>query len=373
MDLHSTKRQKKGGSDANTVPLEKHIENKRMQLVKQREEVPELRKRVIQMREDASRMTRRWEQRIVKDLLNAAEELEAEIDIRVSMVREHEYEKLVVNYINLYHKRVEVGVNPCLSKRKETIDAYVKQADLTTQRQAALVYEYLADTGESPPRVAVNVRDECPNCNTKLLLMCNKCIMACETCGFSVTYLDATSSNTSYDDSVEFSMFAYKRVNHFLSWLSHVQGKEAYEVPAEIIQQVMEELYKQRTPVEQVCTKKIREILKLLKLRRCYDHVAQITSRISGVRPLRVSADTEDVLKRMFLKMQPAFDKHAPKSRKNFLSYSYVLYRFFQILNLEYMLPALQLLKGKEKLALQDEVFSKICKELDWPFDARVL
>ena len=366
MDLQSTKRQRKGSDNANAIPLEKHIESKRKELVTQRLEVPELRRKATSMREQASHTTKRWQHRMQKDLLKGADDTETEANVRESMIREHEYEKMVVNYLQLYHKRIEIGMNPNASKKKETIDAYVRQADLTMQRQSALVYEYLAETNESPPRVAMNVRDECPNCGTKLLLMCNKCIMACESCGYSVTYLDAISSNTSYDDSVEFSMFAYKRVNHFLSWLSHVQGKESHEVPKEIIEQVMDELYKQRLSPQQVTTKKVREALKTLKLRRCYDHVAQITSRISGIRPLRVSADTEETLKRMFLKMQPAFDKHAPKSRKNFLSYSYVLFRFFQLLNLNYMLPALQLLKGKEKLALQDEVFFKICKELGW-------
>ena len=55
------------------------------------------------------------------------------------------------------------------------------------------------------------------------------------------------------------------------------------------------------------------------------------TARLSGRRPPRISAHVEDQLRNMFLQMQPAFQRHAPKSRTNFLSYSYVLYRCFQI------------------------------------------
>ena len=158
-------------------------------------------------------------------------------------------------------------------------------------------------------------------------------------------------------------------MNHFIQWISHCQGKENFEVPQEILNSVMEELYKQRiTNVNDITQRKVREALKQLKLRKCYDHVCQITSRISGKKPLRISTDTEEKLKRMFMKMQPVFEKHAPKSRKNFLSYSYVLYRCFQILGLHHMLDGLTLLKGKEKLALQDEVFMKICQELGWEF-----
>jgi len=368
--IHSTKKQKKGSSDPNMVPLDKHIEMKREQLVHERENSHVLRKQAETLIMEAESVSNcRWLIRRKNDMLLEAKKINEEADIRDSMKREHEYEKLVVTYMQTYRQRIEVGVkNNC--KKKETIDAYVKQADLTSQRQASLVNEYLAEMGKSPPRVVVTFRDECPTCNTRLLLLQNKSLMTCSECGWSSTYLDATTQNTSYDDTVEFSIFSYKRVNHFISWIAHCQGKENFEVPTDVLQKVMEELYRQRiTNMQDISQKKIREALKTLKLRKCYDHVCQITSKISGKRPFRISSETEEKLKRMFMKMQPVFEKHAPKSRKNFLSYSYVLYRCFQILGLHHMLEGLSLLKGKEKLALQDEVFMKICNELGWEFN----
>ncbi len=368
---HLTKKQKKGHNDPDMVPLDKHIEMKRQKLVFEREEAPKLREQAQKIRYDYENVTQRWLSRKKKDMLLEALELEKEADVRESMVREHEYEKMVVSYLQTYNQRIEVGINNnTCSKKRDTIDAYVKQADLTSQRQAALVNEYLAEIGKAPPRVVLSVRDECPTCETRLLLHQSKSLMTCPECGYSSTYLDATSQNTSYDDTVEFSIFSYKRVNHFTQWIAHCQGKENFEVPDDVMQKVMEELYKQRiTDVSEITQKKVREALKSLRLRKCYDHVCQITSRISGKRPIRISADTEETLKRMFMKMQPVFEKHAPKTRKNFLSYSYVLYRCFQILGLHHMLDGLCLLKGKEKLALQDEVFIKICNELGWEFN----
>ena len=73
----------------------------------------------------------------------------------------------------------------------------------------------------------------------------------------------------------------------------------------------------------------------------------------------------------MFIRMQPVFDMVCPtvdKGRKNFLSYNYVLYRCFHILGLRYMLPDMQLLKGREKLLLQDRIFEKIAERLSWEF-----
>ena len=65
---------------------------------------------------------------------------------------------------------------------------------------------------------------------------------------------------------------------------------------------------------------------------------------------------------------KPAFEKHCPPDRKNFLSYSYCLYKFFQLLGYDDLLSSFSLLKGKDKLHKQDLIFEKICKDLEWEF-----
>ena len=40
----------------------------------------------------------------------------------------------------------------------------------------------------------------------------------------------------------------------------------------------------------------------------------------------------------------------------------------FHILGLHYMLPGISLLKGKEKLLLQDRIFERIAEKLNWHF-----
>jgi hypothetical protein len=181
--------------------------------------------------------------------------------------------------------------------------------------------------------------------------------------------LDATSSSTAYDEVIEFSQYSYKRVNHYLMWLALIQGKETHVVPDDILDAVMRELYERRNVrcATDITQKMVRESLRRLRLRRAYDHVAQITARLTGVRPPRISAETEEQLKNMFLQMQPAFHRHAPRSRTNFLSYSYVLYRCFQILGLPHMLEGLTLLKGRDKLEANDAIFRKMCVDLKWP------
>jgi hypothetical protein len=76
----------------------------------------------------------------------------------------------------------------------------------------------------------------------------------------------------------------------------------------------------------------------------------------------------EEKLRTMFKQIQPAFLKHCPKDRKNFLSYSYVLYKFFQLLGMDEYLRYFPLLKSREKIFAQEVIWRAICKELHWEF-----
>lgn len=364
--MADSKRTKRVRDASGERSLEDHIAERRKQLVELRLEAPALRRRATGLRARADAMPHRYQTRVAADMRRKAALVEAEADARESMSREHEFERTVVCYMKMYHQRpVAVGA----SRKNDTIRAYVHYSDVAKSRHASIVDEYLTEMHKAPPKVAMAVRDECPRCNVKLLVYSTKSIMSCPECGYSVTYLDATSSSTSFDEVIEYSQYSYKRVNHYVMWLSLVQGKEAHRVPDDILQYVMEDLYDRQLVrhVEGITFKRVRDALRKLKLRKAYDHVAQITMRLSGVRPPRVSTEMEETLKNMFLRMQPAFHRHAPKTRTNFLSYSYVLFRCFQILGLTHMQNSVQLLKGRDKLEANDVIFRKMCTDLGWP------
>jgi hypothetical protein len=76
----------------------------------------------------------------------------------------------------------------------------------------------------------------------------------------------------------------------------------------------------------------------------------------------------EEKLQYLFKEIQPAFIKYCPRDRSNFLSYPYVLYKLCQLLEMDEFLPCFQLLKSREKLYQQDQVWQKICEEMRWQF-----
>ena len=70
----------------------------------------------------------------------------------------------------------------------------------------------------------------------------------------------------------------------------------------------------------------------------------------------------------MFNEMQDPFKKYKPPGRSNFLNYSYTLNRLFNILDMPEHAKFFNLLKSKDKLKDQDNVWKKICMDMGWDY-----
>jgi hypothetical protein len=244
------------------------------------------------------------------------------------------------------------------------------QGEMRVYDEASIRDELAGQLEATPPPVLIQDEDVCPTCNVAMVVMPTEARVGCPECSRTRPYLQATSSHIPYGEEVEFGTFSYKRHNHFQEWLKCIQAKENTEVSSEMINQVMEHLYS-------VCRIRntaalthvhVRRALKEMGLHKQYDHTMQIYVRITGKPAPRFSMFHEQQLRLMFDAMQTPFEKHRPKSRKNFLSYAYCLHKFCQILGLDEFLPYFQLLKCAEKLKKQDAIFKKICAELNWEF-----
>jgi len=140
-------------------------------------------------------------------------------------------------------------------------------------------------------------------------------------------------------------------------------------IPQEVIDNLRIELKKIKIKkLEDITHAKIRSLLKKLKLNKYYEHVPYITNILNGINAPKMPQELEERLRIMFKDIQAPFEKHCPPERKNFLSYSYVLYKFCELLGEDEYLEYFPLLKSKEKLYNQDVLFRKICEELRWEF-----
>lgn len=211
--------------------------------------------------------------------------------------------------------------------------------------------------------------DVCPECGVEKTLYISDGKLICNICGEETTILVDSDKPSYKDPPREVSYFAYKRINHFNEWLAQFQAKESTDIPQDVYDNIIIELKKERiVNMSELNPQKLREILKKLKKNKYYEHIPHIINKLNGIPPPVMTRETEEELRRMFKEIQLPFHKYCPANRKNFLSYSYVLHKFVQLLELDEFLPCFMLLKSREKLHQQDQIWKQICEHLKWQY-----
>lgn len=223
------------------------------------------------------------------------------------------------------------------------------------------------DSGKAEDDISAH----CEDCGAPLVLYENESRLVCTNpeCAVEEQILIGCGEPSYKEPPREQSSFPYRRINHFNEWLAQFQAKESTEIPDVVYDRIKDELHKERiVNFSHLTIDKVRQILKKLDLSKYYEHVPHIISRLNGISPPVLSAETEQLLRHMFKEIQLPFNRHRPVGRKNFLSYSYVLYKFCELLEMDDFLSRFTLLKSRDKLVEQDNIWKLICRDLDWQF-----
>ena len=239
-----------------------------------------------------------------------------------------------------------------------------------TDDRATLLDKYMANNDFNYIKQDEPIADICSKCGSdNRNIVINEGIVQCNNC-FCVESVIIDHDQPSYKDPPkEVTYFAYKRINHLNEWISQIQGRETTTLDNTVYDQILIEIKKQKiTNMADVTEKKVREILKKLKQNKWYEHSAHIVNKLNGLPIPHFEPELEEKLRNMFKMIQPCFVKYAPPDRKNFLSYSYIMYKMLQLLGRDEYLGMFKLLKSRDKLYQHDIVFKKICEELNWEF-----
>lgn len=223
----------------------------------------------------------------------------------------------------------------------------------------------------------INPDNYCYDCDQLRILIPTESKMICESCGQETTVIIGPDKLSLKDPPAETRCYKYKRFGHFCDWLSNLQGKESNGVPEEIIDMVLCEIKRERldscldqVSEETICRylKKHSKLKPKIPFNKYYDHAVQILFKITKIPPMTMTEEMEQNLKFMFLKIQEPFERHR-QDRSNFISYSYIIYKFCQLLgedDTEYRKFAkkLKLHKSMDKLHEDDKTWKLICNEL---------
>jgi hypothetical protein len=232
------------------------------------------------------------------------------------------------------------------------------------------VQKYLTSIDESFLNIDdfITATDVCNYCKQgELIPVMNEGIMICNVCYKSIKFLVENEKPSYKEPPKEVCFYAYKRINHFREILAQFQAKETTQIPCIVIDNITLQMKKERITLEQLTNSKAKEILKKLGFNKYYEHIPFIKDKL-GIKPPIMSAELEDTLCNLFIDIQGPYAKFCPDVRVNFLNYYYTIYKLCELLDQQEFLPIFPMLKDREKRIEQDEIWKKICEELNWEF-----
>jgi len=210
--------------------------------------------------------------------------------------------------------------------------------------------------------------DICQSCNKgEMIPVEHEGIMVCNICAKQVTYLIENEKPSYKEPPKEACFYAYKRINHFKEILAQFQAKETTQIPEEVLENIKQQLHKERIPLSKFTNSKAKEVLKKLGYNKYYEHIPFIKDKL-GIKPPIMTPELEETLCNLFMEIQGPYAKFCPDDRVNFLNYYYTVYKLCELLEKTEFLSYFPMLKDKEKRIEQDDIWKKICEELNWVF-----
>ena len=241
---------------------------------------------------------------------------------------------------------------------------------LAQRENSNIVKSYLnnIDDGFLDVNSFVYQTDICNICNKgELIPLDDEGILVCTSCSRVVPYLIENEKPSYKEPPKEVCFYAYKRINHFKEILAQFQGKETTQIPLDVIENIKLQIKKERIQLHQITNSKTKEILKKLGYNKYYEHIPFIKDKL-GIKPPIMSPELEEILCNLFVELQSPYSKFCPDDRVNFLNYYYTAYKLCELLGEQQYLEFFPMLKDPEKRMEQDEIWKKICLDLDWEF-----
>jgi len=233
-----------------------------------------------------------------------------------------------------------------------------------------IVYKYLCNVDESFLDANNDTTDSdlCKNCGLgEMIPIEEDGALICNSCFKNAPYLIENEKPSYKEPPKEACYYAYKKINHFKEILSQFQGKETTQISPEVIENIKNQIKKERIQIDELTYTKTKEILKKLGYNKYYEHIQFIKNKL-GVTPPTFTPELEDTMCNLFNELLAPYFKYCPIDRINFLNYHYVLYKLCESLGEHKYQKDIPMLKDREKIIEQDAIWKLMCSELNWKF-----
>ena len=312
---------------------------------------------------------------VIDERLDLCDELK-EIKLKIKTIKKKEKEYLLNNstYVFDYFENKKNIAN--CSNKTTLLDTFFKinteenTSSEILNKERKNIQKYMTNVDESFLDINnfIITTDVCTFCNKgEMIAVDYEGVMICNVCFNSVKYLVENEKPSYKEPPKEVCFYAYKRINHFREILAQFQAKETTQIPDEVIDNIIQQIKKERIGLTQLTNKRTKEILKKLGYNKYYEHIPFIKDKL-GIKPPIMSSDLETLLCNLFMDIQAPYAKFCPDDRVNFLNYYYTVYKLCELLNQTQFLPYFPMLKDREKRIEQDEIWKNICEELGWEY-----
>lgn len=231
----------------------------------------------------------------------------------------------------------------------------------------------------------------CTSCGSTEYVVedCSSSRICCE-CGLSSYFSEMTVKNLPYGDYPRPIVSGqYKRINHFREWLSTMQGVESTQILDENMEQIRKQIFEVWGYSEENITPTVvTSSLRSLGYTQLYDHSVKIYTILTGRITFRLTISEEECLQNMFRQCEQLFENipreylinHVNRPtktvyyRKNFPAYSYMIYKFFELLygkgtdKFNEYTRYLKIPKAKQILDSHDNIWMYMCKKKNWKY-----
>ncbi len=346
----------------------KEFENEKDGLVNLQNELSNISAEIIELDKIREKFTN-IEQNKRANLLDLKDEIENKLFLLKNNIQEMDYYDktgdLLVSYYNIKDNDFEASESKNILSflcKKKIVDEKPKNEKPVNKTELFEKYCQITEGIRVNPDDGSKRLKYCLECKIEKILNLVESSYICPLCGDMEVII--------IDEDVQIKDYSpYKRLNRFREWLNAFQAKQSPEIDEQIYRDIINELNRKRiTDLSTLDRTKMRTILKKLKYNNLYEHIHYIINKLSGLPPPKITRDMEKMFIRMFLMIQEPWMKHKPVDRKNFLSYSFVLHKFCELLELDHLLECFPLHKQLDILMENDSIWKKICNDLNWDF-----
>ena len=235
--------------------------------------------------------------------------------------------------------------------------------------KATLQNEYLmmVDKEYACTKKASNFINRCKECNVDMIVIHSDSILACPKCGTYLEIIIESEVPSQRETFTEKPKYPYKRIGHCIEKLNQFLCKGTANIPPHVITILEEEIKKNNIADEDVTVRFLEKMLKKHRMSDYYENIMYIYNKITKTAPQSITREEYEVVLGMFKEAEEIYEKkYKPKTRNNFLKYTFVLNKIFLLIGREDIAEHFKLLKNPIKMKEQENIWKNMCTALGW-------